>query len=212
MSALIQTIFILVGHYAGKTINLGGYQFTEGKLTLNATPEDTALVARSLERNWSAFPKGHPALEPKESDNGKRDLSPDPLKDGQPPVHGAVQSNGEGAEAGGEAGNGGGDAGAEAGKAAELAGGDGQPAGVSADAQDSTAAAGAQDPKPEVNTKLVKAIGKLDPKDDSHWTEAGLAAMKAVEGFYGSADITRADVEAAAPGLTRATAPAPAKK
>lgn len=264
MSALIQTIFLLTGILAGKTIRLGKWLFTDGVLTLNATPEETALVARALERNWQAYPKGHPALATvtQEPDDGKRDLPPGPSgTNGESDVSGGVQPNGTGPEAGSEAGDGGGAAEPEAGQAAELAQGDGQPQGVSdvpaADANpfakaspenpvvaeievgdgsklevmvvgqeadgspvldaDSAAAleaamkpkdapAKVEDPKAEVNTKLVKAIHKLDPKDDSHWTGAGLPAMVAVEGFYGSADITRADVEAAAPGYTRATA------
>lgn len=259
MSALIQTIFLLTGVLAGKTIRLGKWLFTDGVLTLNATPEDTALIARSLERNWQAYPKGHPALATvtQEPDDGKRDLPPGPTgANGEPDVSGGVQPNGTGPEAGGEAGDGGGAAGPEAGQAPELAQGDGQPEGVT-DADpfanatpeapvaaqievgdgskldvlvigkaedgspiltDESAAAleaamkpagtpaKVEDPKAEVNTKLVKAIKKLDPKDDSHWTSAGLPAMVAVEGFYGSADITRADVEAAAPGFTRASA------
>lgn len=215
MSALIQTIFFLTGALAGKTIRLGKFLFTEGQLTLNATPEDTALVARSLERNWQAYPKGHPALETttqEPSEDGKRDLPPGPTgSDGDADVHGGVQPEGAGSEAGGEAGKGGGHAGPEAGEAAELAQGDGQPAGVT-DAFAAAATGGEpeakkdDEPKAEVNTKLQKAIKKLDPKDDTHWTAAGLPAMSAVEGFYGAADITRADVEAAAPGYTRAVA------
>lgn len=207
MSALIQTIFILVGALAGKTVKLGKFQFTDGQLTVNATPEETALLARALERNWQAYPKGHPALESTKqepSDDGKRDLPPGPTgSDGDADVHGGVQPEGAGPEAGGEAGEGGGHAGPEAGEAAELAQGDGQPAGVSEAAAD---AKKDDEPKAEVNVKLQKAIKKLDPKDDTHWTAAGLPAMSAVEGFYGAADITRADVEAAAPGYTRAVA------
>ncbi|WVW77395.1 hypothetical protein Bhz59_00009 [Stenotrophomonas phage vB_SmaS_Bhz59] len=207
MSALIQTIFILVGALAGKTVKLGKFQFTDGQLTVNATPEETALLARALERNWQAYPKGHPALKSTKqepSDDGKRDLPPGPTgSDGDADVQGGVQPEGAGPEAGGEAGEGGGHAGPEAGEAAELAQGDGQPAGVSEAAAD---AKKDDEPKAEVNVKLQKAIKKLDPKDDTHWTAAGLPAMSAVEGFYGAADITRADVEAAAPGYTRAVA------
>lgn len=64
------------------------------------------------------------------------------------------------------------------------------------------------EPKALTNLKLVRALGQLDPKDDKHWTKDGKPAMTAVEAFYGASDITRADVSAAVPGLTRATAPA----
>ena len=55
----------------------------------------------------------------------------------------------------------------------------------------------------ELNTKLQKAVLGLDPTDDTHWTKDGKPAMTAVEKLYGSAGITRADVEAVAPGYTR---------
>lgn len=206
MSAMIQTIFFLTGAFEGQTLRLGKFLFAEGQLILNATPEDTALIARSLERNWQAYPKGHPALESatnQEPDNGKRDLSPGTAGgNGTPDVHGGVQPDGTGAGTGGENGNSGGHAEPEAGKAPDPAQRDGQPQGLTVELTVSTDA----EPKAEVNTKLQKAIKKLDPKDDSHWTAAGLPAMSAIEGFYGAADITRADVEAAAPGYTRAVA------
>lgn len=200
MSAFITTIFVLKGFYAGKTINLGGYQFTDGELELTASPEDTGLVARALERNWQAYPKGHPELD-QEQDNGQRDLSQgSPSAHGNADVSGAVQSAGEGTAAGdADASQGTGNGEAASGQAAELANGDGQQASVT-DAN--------KDPIAEVNAKLLKAVHELDPKDDKHWTGAGLPAMTAVEAFYGSADITRADVEAAAPGYTRAVAAA----
>lgn len=244
MSAFIRTLFILVGFYAGKTVQLGGHWFTDGKLEVEGTPEDVALLARSLERNWQAYPEGHPALQPQAqegNDDGQRDLSPDPELNGQSPVPSGVQPDGEGSAAGGEGADNGGAAGADqAGASAELAGGDGQPpsltdaealAAMEADAarrEAEEAAAAAQlqadaaaeaarlaaagagkgDPLAEVNTKLKKAVAKLDPANDDHWTREGLPAMKAVEAFYGSADITRADVEAVAKGLHRSNAPA----
>lgn len=62
----------------------------------------------------------------------------------------------------------------------------------------------------EVNEKLVAAIKALDPKDDGHWTKHGKPQMAAVEKLYGSAGITRDDVEAAVPGYDRDQAKAAA--
>lgn len=235
MSALLMTIFYLTGALAGKTLRLGKYIFLDGKMEYHGNEVETALVARTLERNWQAYPAGHPALtiKPEEgNDNGQRDLSQDSVPNGGPAVSGGVQSNGEGAATGDAgSGDGSGDAGTETGKAAELAGGDGQPPSVSEadaaqlealaaeqaarDAEEAAAAAALaeasknQTAKPdaqvEYNQKLKKAIAQLDVKNDDHWTDAGLPAMKAVETFYGSAGITRADVNAAAPNLTRAS-------
>ena len=185
MSSLIQTTFVLAGPLAGRTINLGSlpYPFQNGKCSISATPEDTALHARLLERNWQAYPEGHPALE--EESNGQRDIQTDPQPNEEPPTGGDLQPNGEGPEAGGGSANGAGAAGAETGETGSLPNGDGPPA--------------------ELNAKLLRAVQSLDPDNDAHWTKDGKPAMTAVEKFYGSADVTRADVEAVAPGFTRPT-------
>lgn len=59
------------------------------------------------------------------------------------------------------------------------------------------------------NAKLQRALSRLDPKNDEHWTRDGKPSVAAVERLYGSADVRRADIEAAAPGLTRLNAPQP---
>lgn len=203
MSAIIQTIFFLTGALAGKTIKLGSlpYSFVDGRTTLHATPEEMAMHARFLERNWSAFPEGHPAL--KEATHGQRDLQTDPQPDGQHPVPSDLQPNGAGSEAGQPADVGGGAAETASGEAGSVPDGDGQPAGVTE---------GAKEPAPELNTKLQKAVLGLDVEDDSHWTKDGKPAMTAVEKLYGSAGITRADVEAVAPGYDRDKAKAAAQQ
>jgi len=195
MSTIIQTTFVLTGALAGRTIRLGSqpYAFEKGRLTITAPPEEVALHARFLERNWQAYPEGHPAL--KEVPDGQRDLQEGSQPDGQQPVHGDVQPNGGGTEASDAAPVSGGGVEAEAGQAGGVPDGDGQPAVLT-------------DPVKEPNTKLQKAVLGLDPADDTHWTKDGKPAMTAVEKLYGSAGITRADVEAVAPGHTREKAKA----
>ncbi|QIQ65283.1 hypothetical protein 19_00013 [Pseudomonas phage Epa19] len=53
------------------------------------------------------------------------------------------------------------------------------------------------------NTRLAEALMKLDPEKDDHWTKLDKPAMSAVEQIFGSADVTRADVEAAIAGFDR---------
>jgi hypothetical protein len=194
MSTIVQTTFVLTGALAGRTIRLGSqpYAFEKGRLTITAPAEDVALHARFLERNWQAYPEGHPALEGQT--NGQRDLQEGSQPDGQPPVHSDVQPNGGGTEAGDAAPVRGGGVEAEAGQAGGVPDGDGQQA-VLTDP--------VKEPTVELNTKLQKAVQSLDPADDTHWTKDGKPAMTAVEKLYGSAGITRADVEAVAPGYTR---------
>lgn len=189
MSTVVQTTFVLTGPLAGKTLRLGSqpYPFDKGRLTITAPAEEVALHARFLERNWQAYPEGHPAL--KEVPDGQRDLQEGSQPDGQQPVHSDVQPNGDGTEA-------------EAGQAGGVSDGDGQPE-VLTDP--------AKEPTVELNTKLQKAVLGLDPADDTHWTKDGKPAMTAVEKLYGSAGITRADVEAVAPGHTRDKAKAAAQ-
>lgn len=49
---------------------------------------------------------------------------------------------------------------------------------------------------------LADAIKSLDAKNDDNWTEAGLPAVDAVKAVYG-ADVTRKQIEEAAPGFVR---------
>lgn len=52
---------------------------------------------------------------------------------------------------------------------------------------------------------LIKAaVEGLDPKNNEHWTAAGLPEVKAVKVALG-ADVTRAQIEAAAPDAKRPT-------
>lgn len=51
-------------------------------------------------------------------------------------------------------------------------------------------------------TSIGDVLEQLDPANDDHWTEAGLPAMAVVEKLLGR-NVSRADVEAAAPGFKR---------
>jgi hypothetical protein len=52
---------------------------------------------------------------------------------------------------------------------------------------------------------LAKILRKLDPKKDKHWTTSGLPSLKAVADMAGH-EVSRDEIEEAAPGLTRETA------
>lgn len=183
MSTTVETKFHLTGPLRGKTINLGSmpYPFTNGVMVLRGTPEDIALHARFLERNWQAYPEGHDKL--KEAQDGERDVQTDSKQDAEPQVQGGVQPEGEGAQAGDGADDGTGTTEAATGETGGVADGDG--------------------PQAELNEKLQRAVLSLDPDVDDHWTKDGQPAMSAVEKLYGSTAITRADVRAAAQGHTR---------
>ena len=80
------------------------------------------------------------------------------------------------------------------------------------DAQSDQETAAVQEPAPEEipnvaqqlgNERLAAALRQLDPENDDHWTKLGKPTMSAVEQFYGSAAVTRDEVEAAIPGFNR---------
>ena len=174
----------LVGAYAGQTVTLGlgltNYTFTDGEITLEGSDHDVEAVSRALALNFQALPKGSPELEAK-------------LKE---------LADGDQVHAGGNLGNG----------EANLQGGAGpgaidpDPGNGGADDAATTGEAGAGDATRDGSRAIVEALTKLDPADDANWTADGKPKMAALEVLLGRTDITRAQVEAAAPGFTRPTA------
>lgn len=217
MSTLIQVLFFLVGPLAGRTISLGSlhYNFVDGKMKLVATPPDMALHASFLEKNWQAYPEGHPKLE--ELKNGQRNIQESPKSDSGTEIDSGLQPNGAGTEAGEQENNGTRTVDYTPGDTGVFSDGDGHPPSVEFKAEEflaekplveeeppaSETPPVESEPAPEVNQKLLKAVQNLDPLDDSQWNKDGKPAMTAVEKLYGSAGITRADVEGAAPGWNR---------
>ncbi len=51
--------------------------------------------------------------------------------------------------------------------------------------------------------KIQDALRKLDTTKDTHWTQDGLPAINIVKVLAGVSNVTRAEIEAAAPGFTR---------
>lgn len=173
--------FVLSGPHAGKSIRLGPYHFVEGSIHLSGSDKDLGMLARFLELNWQAYPKGHPALRGKEAEHGQRDLPKGPA-DGS--NHGAAQSERRGTSAGEP-------------DAPDRQ----QPALPEADGTGSIPSG--DGPTPLVNTRLRAAVLNLDQTDPSCWAADGRPALNAVVAAYGAADVTRAAIEAVAPGHRR---------
>lgn len=58
--------------------------------------------------------------------------------------------------------------------------------------------------KAKTAISLTEALDLLDNDNDDHWTQKGLPDVKAVEAIMGEgADVSRADIEEAAPDLKR---------
>ncbi len=175
--------YVLKGPYAGKTIRLGGFPFVAGVLEADyPTPAEHELLARHV-RQWGAY------LEEEDSSDGQRDVSIDSAggteSDGRPEGEEPAPGVGASADDGGGANT------ASSGHAVgRLA----------------TNGSGPEEELGVLIPRLRKAVASLDPKIDADWTLAGKPALPAVERALGYGGITRAQVEAAMPGFTRATA------
>lgn len=192
-SAVMNRTFVLTGGRLGKTcvlkVGTNKYQFFKGKLTLNGPINDLDGIGLYVARCYQAYPEGSLALE--EALYGKRsdDESTDPggqstiqsevrsLRRGTPPVqqvHGST--NGPSGEN----------------PATNLSHGAGQ-----SDSGLPTR------PIAEIEGRLFDAVVSLDPDNIEHWTTKGYPRVDAVEAAFGSSGITRSNVEAVAPGITR---------
>jgi len=179
--AVVETTFVLVGANAGKTVALGGRQFTDGSHTATGPEEELKCLGRFLARAYQAFPEGSEELtKAQEALNGGDQVQADgSVQDGQEGVRGGPGSDTEGAE---ETPDGGSDAGAETGEA------------------------GPDDATGNGARSLAEAVQALDPENDDHWTNGGQPKVDAVASQLGRTDVTRAQVEAAAPGYNREVA------
>lgn len=183
----------LVGANEGKTIVFKAgtkeYEFTDGSMEVTGPSGDVDNLSKYLRRCYQAFPDPSHELDAaraalkEEADAGEADTA-EPGPGDEHPGGADDDEGGAGAEPTQlpDADNGGGAAEPEAGEAgAGDANGDGQ-------------------------SPIVSALKRLDPADDEHWTADGKPKMSALEALMGRADITRAQVDAAAPGFNREAA------
>lgn len=52
-------------------------------------------------------------------------------------------------------------------------------------------------------SKILEALGQLDPSNDNHWTSDGLPRIDSVKFLSGEPGLTRDDISKAAPGFSR---------
>lgn len=201
----MKMVFALSGPLKGRTMNINGNQFVNGRLVVEDVPEAMGgLVAYLM--HYQAYSVGSEQhLAAMERDNDQRDIQAggpqqvqsQTLREGDwPPALQAENSDG----------NGDGDADQSD---ADPSGSGHEDSGLAveqeSDGQDDSRET-TQEQLRSVSPKLVAAIEKLDPMADEHWTEEGFPAMSAVEEALGSTGITRRDVEAAVPGYNRQAA------
>jgi hypothetical protein len=204
--------YTLVGPNAGKTIHLGpqngGYDFKNGEYIFPGSDQDALLLERIMIPFYSAYP-----------DSQLRSAQEAyAVAIGQPVEPAAIVSEADDDAAEKEAA----DKAAEK-EAADKAAAEKEAADKAAaekeavakaaaekEAADKVAAASQSGTEPTSPT-LEAVVKGLDPANDEHWTSRGVPSMEAIEKVLGKS-VTREEVEAAAPGLTRTKAKAAAAK
>lgn len=201
---MIKLALYLNGHFAGKTIKLAGTQFTKGKVVLYGPAAEVASLSNYLGKCYQAWPEGktidpvtHEIIYTEVSKNGSSEIQKEGLPDLGPEIR------------------------AEERQAKEVPTNDGAgPDGPELDERgNNPSGLGHEDPRlpsPEDrfdNTstaqidpeKLLKAMQNLDPGEKSHWRNDGQPRIDAVAMLYGSEGITRKDLQAVWPELTKDT-------
>lgn len=148
----------LAGVNAGKTINLGGFQFTDGVYTHQSEDQTVEGLTIYLERSYYAFPAGSQALAEAQARYEREQKT------------GLTEQPGDVVD---------------------------------------TEAAPASTEGGETTSAVKAAVDALDPNDDGHWTAQGLPSIEAVADLAGE-KVTRAQIDAVAPGYNRAAAKAAA--
>ena len=187
--------FELTGAHAGKSMALGPYRFTHGKMTLVIDPDKLSGLINyfSYFNGWLVGSKELEEAKKRDAaaKGGSGGQSGD--MDGSGADPGAVGADSTGAQGGAsETGDAGTEANAE---------------GMGATGDDSVSEGGLSDDgsvslSPEA-LKISDAVKKLDVMNDEHWTQAGLPSVAAVAEISGLAAVTRKDIEAVAKEYTR---------
>lgn len=193
---MIRLELYLNGHYAGKTVNLGGTQFTNGKVVLYGASQEVESLANYLGKCWQAWPKGK-TLNPETGEiiYGSSTVQEERLSDLGPEIREKER------------------------QAKEVPTDDGAGTdGPNLDERgDNTSRLGHEDPRlsspadrfDDTSTakidpeKLLKAMQMLDPGVKAHWRADGQPRIDAVAALYGSEGITRKDLQAVWPELTK---------
>jgi len=184
----------LAGDLDGQTVTLkaGGtdYEFKDGSIELEGPDKDVENLSKYLLRCWQAYPDPS-----RELDNARAALKE---------ANDAAEADTDEPKAGD----------GDPGGAENDAGGAGEPTPEPTDPDE-----GVSDAEPELGTAepgrpgegdgqspIAKALSQLDPEDDEAWTADGKPKMSAIEAAMGRSDVTRSQVDAAAPGFDREAA------
>lgn len=179
MAENIRRKLYLTGGREGMTCVVGkAYHFKDGMLEIEGPPSDVEVLTHWFAVNYAAFPEGSKELE---ASNVQRD-TPETSKSGTAPaVLGGDQPGGQGPET--------------------VPADNGSPADDAASDRTSDLPEGDGHEDARVH-RIKEALTGLDVTNDEHWTNDGKPAVQAVSIILDE-QVSRADVDAAAPGFTR---------
>lgn len=184
MSAVAVKLILTEGR-AGQTVILGNYQFVDGYTIVRADEASIGGLVKYLGRCYKAYPENSEALKTQQKIDHGRKIGGESnvqksLEQGSPEkVSGDVLTRDGGSEK------------------------------VSSDNGGGTAPNTGGDPRIRTtgdghkNSGIAEAIGKLDPKNDEHWTANRRPRIDALVAMTGTPDITRAQIDNAVPGFLR---------
>jgi len=181
----------LVGAYRGQTVTFRAgtkeYEFKEGSMEISGPSTDVENLSKFLNRCYQAFPDPSRELDAAvaaihgDGDAAQTDSTASETGDGDP--GGAKDNAGGAGDPAPEP-----DASAEGRSDAEAVPGEAEPG---------------RDGEGNGHHPINQALSRLDPEDDDAWTADGKPKMSAIEAAMGRSDVTRAQVDAAAPGFDR---------
>lgn len=209
MSSIMQYEFRLFGPRKGQTVIINGHPFVNGIARLVYSSEAMSSCMRVLSF-YNAHARGtqeyNDAMDAEEAAHGTGQAPEAPRQGADDTVPSCVRQAGtRSAPQGPEDSIGGGHSQRPDATNVSPVGDGHEHAGIPKFPEDKDFRS--SEPSSSVNVDIKAAVMKLDPEVDDHWVMTG--AMKgspklnSVEEAYGKANLTRQDVEAAAPGYSR---------
>lgn len=209
MSGVMQYEFHLFGPRKGQTININGHPFRNGVAHLAYSSEAMGSCIKVLS-SYGAYARGtreyNEAVEAEERERGISEILEASNGGADDSVRSGVRPSGQRPPAPStDDWAGGNDSQRTDGPSSDPSGDGHEHAGIPKFPEDKDFQP--TEPSSSVNEGILAAVMKLDPEVNDHWVQTGAAKglpkLNAVEEAYGRANLTRQDVEAAAPGFNR---------
>jgi hypothetical protein len=195
-TTMLKLPLYLNGHYAGKTIKLADIQFTNGKVVLYGSAQEVQSLANYLGKCYQAWPEGQ-RLNPEtgEIEYGASTVQEERLSDLEPKIR---EEERQAKEVPANVGTGTDESNMDERRGDSSRLGHEDPRLPSPEDGYDNPSTAKIDPE-----KLLGAMQRLNPEAKEHWRADGQPRIDAVAALYGSEGITRKDLQAVWPELTR---------